>query len=80
MNAARSTMKQVLEDVIDEMVDKGIYWNEAQEQFEKLFIIKALDVNRGNLSKAARTMGVHRNTLTKKLRLHKLDKRDFRKG
>ncbi|HSR49814.1 MAG TPA: helix-turn-helix domain-containing protein [Acidobacteriota bacterium] len=78
MSAARSTMKQVLESVINEMVDKGIYWNEAQEVFEKLFIIKALKVNKGNLSKAAETMGVHRNTLTKKLRRHDLDKRDFR--
>ena len=77
--APKKTIKEVLESVIDEMVEKGIFWNEAQQQFEKLFLIRALRQNRGNLSRAAETMGVHRNTLTKKLRDYKLDKRSFRR-
>jgi DNA-binding protein Fis len=50
------------------MVAKGIYWSEAESQFEKLFIVRALQENDGNLGRAAATMGVHRNTLSKKVR------------
>ncbi len=35
-------IKDVLENVIDEMVSKGIFWHEAGSQFEKLFIIRVL--------------------------------------
>jgi len=75
VSAARSKIKQVLEEVIDEMVGKGIFWTEAVSQFEKLFILRALEKSNGNLSRAAQTMGVHRNTLSKKLREHKIDKK-----
>ncbi|MEE2822947.1 MAG: helix-turn-helix domain-containing protein [Acidobacteriota bacterium] len=72
----RIDIKQVLEEVIDEMVAKGIYWSEAESQFEKLFILRALRENGGNLSRSAATMGVHRNTLSKKIRHHGIDKND----
>jgi len=73
--AAPSKIKQVLEEIIDEMVAKGIYWTEALSQFEKLFILRALEKSNGYLSRAAETMGVHRNTLSKKLREHKIKKK-----
>ncbi len=75
MSAAQSKIKQVLEEIIDEMVAKGIYWTEAVSQFEKLFILRALEKSNGNLSRAAETMGVHRNTLSKKIREHKIDRK-----
>ena len=75
MSAAPSKIKQVLEEIIDEMVAKGIYWTEAVSQFEKLFIQRALDESNGNLIRAAETMGVHRNTLSKKIREHKIDRK-----
>ncbi len=71
---ARVKIKQVLEEVIDEMVAKGIYWSEAESQFEKLFILRALQESGGNLSRAAETMGVHRNTLSKKVRQYGIEK------
>ncbi len=75
MSAAPSKIKQVLEEIIDEMVAKGIYWTEAVSQFEKLFILRALEKSNGNLSRAAETMGVHRNTLSKKLREHGINRK-----
>lgn len=75
MSAAPSKIKQVLEEIIDEMVAKGIYWTEAVSQFEKLFILRALEKSDGNLSRAAETMGVHRNTLSKKIREHEIDRK-----
>ena len=69
---SKPTLKDRLAEAIDEMVDNGIYWSEASAQFEKLFILKALAESEGNMSQAAQTMGVHRNTLSKKVREYKL--------
>ncbi|MFQ5929699.1 MAG: helix-turn-helix domain-containing protein [Acidobacteriota bacterium] len=68
MKAPGPQIKDVLENVIDEMVAKGIYWSEAASQFEKLFILRVLQQTNGNLSRAAETMGIHRNTLSKSSR------------
>ncbi len=73
MSAEQTKIKQVLENLIDEMVAKGIYWFEAVSQFEKLFILRVLKETNGNLSRAAETMGVHRNTLSKKVRQHGIE-------
>ena len=70
-------MKEVLESVINEMVSKGILWNEACCQFEKLFIIRALQESDGNVSGAADLMGVHRNTLSRKIREHGIDRHEL---
>jgi len=75
MMARQSQIKQILEEVIDEMVSKGIYWTEACSQFEKLFITRALKQSNGSLSQAAEIMGIHRNTLSKKVQEHKIDRK-----
>ncbi|WP_339184368.1 sigma 54-interacting transcriptional regulator [Oceanobacillus sp. FSL W7-1293] len=41
---------------------------------EKEVLMKALEENRGNKSKAAKELGIHRTTLYKKLKKHGLDK------
>ena len=71
-------IRDVLERVIDEMVSKGILWHEAGAQFAKLFIIRILRQQRGNVSKTAEVMNLHRNTLSKKVRLYSIDTRKFR--
>ncbi len=75
MARQQKKIKDKLEEVIDEMVRKGIYWSEAASQFEKLFIIRALQDSNGNLSRAAGIMGVHRNTVSKKIRQHAIGKK-----
>ncbi len=70
----RLKIKDILESVIGEMVDKGIFWHEALAEFEKLFILRVLQQSNGKLSQAADTMGVHRNTLSKKIREHAIEK------
>ncbi len=75
MARQQKKIKDKLEEVIDEMVSKGIYWSEAASQFEKLFIIRALQDSNGNLSRAAEIMGVHRNTVSKKIRQHAIGKK-----
>ena len=75
MARQQKKIKDKLEEVIDEMVSKGIYWSEAASQFEKLFILRALQSSNGNLSRAAEIMGVHRNTVSKKIRQHAIRKK-----
>jgi len=70
----KPNMRTILEGVITEMVSKGIYWPEAAAEFEKLFILEALRRNCGNLGKAAVTLGVHRNTLSKKMKEFGIEK------
>jgi DNA-binding NtrC family response regulator len=60
-------MRDLLERLVGEMVDKGIRYDDAQREFEKRFIARVLQVHDGNLGNAAKTLGIHRNTLTRKL-------------
>jgi Fis family transcriptional regulator, factor for inversion stimulation protein len=61
------TMKSRLEDLVTEMVDGGITYKDAVEEFQKHFILAILKKTNGNLSKAAEELGVHRNTLSKQV-------------
>jgi DNA-binding NtrC family response regulator len=72
---ARPLIRDVLEELIDEMVSKGILWPEALAVFEKLFIERALRECGGNVSKTAQRIGMHRNTLAQKIHLHQIDRR-----
>jgi DNA-binding NtrC family response regulator len=56
-----------LEQLVGEMVEKGIRYEDAQREFEKHFITRVVSDCDGNLGKAAITLGVHRNTLTRKI-------------
>ena len=65
-------MKQQLESLVVEMVDKGILFAEAKREFEKKFIVRVLQRHRGNLSRAAKDLRIHRNTLGKKIEEFKI--------
>jgi len=66
----KPTIRDLLQQVIDEVVGKGLYWPEVSGEFEKLFIVQALRISGGSVCRAAELMGVHRNTLSKKIRQH----------
>ena len=65
-------MKQQLEWLINEMIEKGILYSDARREFEKRFIARVLQRHRGNLSKAAKDLKIHRNTLGRKIEEYKL--------
>jgi DNA-binding protein Fis len=65
-------VKEQLEALISQMVERGILYDEALTEFEKKFIRKVLERNRWNQCKAARALGIHRNTLSKKISTYKL--------
>ncbi len=65
-------MKDQLEGLVIQMVDRGILFDEAVEEFEKRFIKRVLDRANGNQSRAAQVLGIHRNTLSRKITEYKL--------
>lgn len=68
-------MKEQLENLIGQMVERGILFDEAVNEFEKKFIKRVLDRANGNQSRAARVLGIHRNTLSRKIGQYKLENR-----
>lgn len=68
-------MKDKLESLVNEMIDRGIHFDEALSEFEKRFIMTALAKTRGNQSRAATLLRIHRNTLSRKVAHHKLNGR-----
>jgi DNA-binding NtrC family response regulator len=60
-------MREQLDRVVAEMVDKGVHYDDAQREFERRFISRVVAACDGNVSRAAEVMGMHRNTLTRKV-------------
>jgi DNA-binding NtrC family response regulator len=65
-------MREQLEHLVSEMLTKGVRYDDAQREFEKRFIAHALQKVDGNLGKAAHLLGMHRNTLSRKMAEYKL--------
>ena len=68
-------MKNQLESLVTEMIDRGLMYEEALQEFEKRMILMVLERNNGNQTKAAKAMGIHRNTLNKRLAAYNHNKR-----
>ena len=60
-------MRERLDRLIEEMIEKGIHFTDAQREFERRFITQVLAGSNGNLSRAADVLGIHRNTLSRKI-------------
>jgi Fis family transcriptional regulator len=65
-------MREQLEHLVHEMVTKGIRYDEALREFEKKFIMHVLAKSDGNLGKTADLLGIHRNTLARKMTEYRL--------
>jgi DNA-binding NtrC family response regulator len=68
-------LKDQLDRLVDELVSKGVRYEDAQREFEKKFIARALSRSQGNLGKAAVLLGMHRNTLSRKIAEYRLSRR-----
>lgn len=68
-------MRTRLEALIDEMLDGQIMLDEALTEFEKLYIQKALARNKEHLSRTAAKLGIHRNTLAKRVSAYRTQER-----
>jgi DNA-binding NtrC family response regulator len=71
-------MRARLEALIDEMLDGQIMLDEAVAEFEKLYIQKALTRHKEHLSRTATILGIHRNTLSKRVATYRTQERAAR--
>jgi DNA-binding NtrC family response regulator len=60
-------VKDQLEALVTQMIERDIGYEDAVAEFAGRFIRKVLEKNNGNQSKAAKTLGIHRNTLSRKI-------------
>ena len=66
-------MKDQLDVLIYQLVEKGIRYDVASADFEKKYIVRVLERAKGNQSRAARILGMHRNTLSRKIAEYNLE-------
>lgn len=60
-------MRDQLEELIQEMLDRGVHYEDARREFEKVFITRALQRSKGSVHDAAELLGLHRNTVARKM-------------
>jgi transcriptional regulator with PAS, ATPase and Fis domain len=68
-----------LETLVEEMLEGRILLEEAISEFEKLYIKKALARHKQHLSKTAAVLGIHRNTLSKRVATYEKQEKASRK-
>jgi len=73
-------VKDQLETLVHQMYESGILYSEAVREFKKRFLLTVLQENQGNQCRAARQLGMHRNTLSRTISELKLDIRAVRNG
>jgi DNA-binding NtrC family response regulator len=66
-NRKRALIHNRLESLIDEMLEGQILLDEALCEFEKLYIKKAMARHKQHISNTAAILGIHRNTLAKRV-------------
>jgi DNA-binding NtrC family response regulator len=67
-------MRDDLAALVQQMIDRGILFEDAQREFERTFLSRVLAKSNYNVCRAARMTGLHRNTLSRKIASHKIKK------
>ena len=60
-------MRDQLESLVQQMLDRGVRYEDARREFEKVFITRALQRSKGSVGDAADLLGIHRNTVARKM-------------
>jgi DNA-binding NtrC family response regulator len=61
-----------LERLVADMLEKGVHYEDVRRELEKLSISRALQRTRGSIGDAADLLGVHRNTIARKIAEYRL--------
>ncbi len=64
-----------LDKLVDEMVERGVRFEDALREFERRFITRVLAECDGSLGRSADALGIHRNTLSRKIELYKIKRK-----
>jgi DNA-binding NtrC family response regulator len=65
-------MKERFDTLVDHLLEGGFFLEEAVEILERKFIEQALSRADGNRSVASKALGIHRNTLQRKMMEYEL--------
>ena len=67
-------MRDDLATLVQQMIDRGILFDDAQREFERVFLTRVLAKANYNVCKAAKMTGLHRNTFSRKMAAYKIKK------
>jgi DNA-binding NtrC family response regulator len=60
-------VRDQLDTLVQEMLNRGVHYDDARREFEKVFITRALQRSKGSVGDAASLLGLHRNTVARKM-------------
>jgi DNA-binding NtrC family response regulator len=60
-------VRDQLEKLVQDLLDGGVLYDDARREFEKMFIARALQRTKGSVGDAAGLLGLHRNTVARKM-------------
>jgi len=65
-------LHQKIEILIQEMVEKDLHLKDALREFEKIYIEMTSKKYQGNITRMAKALGIHRNTLHNRIKTLKI--------
>jgi len=68
-------VREQLDSLVQQMLERGVRYEDARREFEKVFITRALQRSNGCVGDAAELLGIHRNTVTRKMMEYKIKHR-----
>jgi DNA-binding NtrC family response regulator len=68
-------VRDQLEALVQELLDRGVLYDDARREFEKVFITRALQRSKGSVGDAAELLGLHRNTVARKMTEYRIRRR-----
>jgi DNA-binding NtrC family response regulator len=68
-------VRDQLETLVQELLDRGVLYDDARREFEKVFITRALQRSKGSVGDAAELLGLHRNTVARKMSEYRIKRR-----
>lgn len=66
-----------LSRIVSELVRHGVPLDQARREFERQYIVASLRESEGNLTRSAKGLGVHRNTLRNKVETLGIEAREY---
>jgi DNA-binding NtrC family response regulator len=60
-------VREQLDSLVQEMLNRGVHYDDARREFERVFITRALQRSKGSVGDAASLLGLHRNTVARKM-------------
>jgi len=65
-------VRDQLDTLVQLMIERGVRYEDARREFEKVFITRALQRSKGCVGDAAELLGIHRNTVARKMTAYRI--------